>query len=461
MAYRDAVSYIDEMNPIFVKAVGDECVRTVGIIKAALPTLTGLPGKVEWRSDAKDLYEQRLKETIKLVEGLYDGFHKAGLAVTDYAEAQVRAKARLADGSTDENSLKLLIAEIVATQSLTVRFSDALRQWNDLRSTTGATDFLIELGQQDAIDKVRNEADTLWKGATTAYDDAIRLENEARKEAVRRLKAAYRMLPDFLANSILAEKIIKATPELEDPDKHKYSVGPPNVSSLTFDNDFPYDPNASPTAGDYVSWNKWMLKLRGAQVAQPDLDDATAAYAHYMEGAGTDMKIDYEEAYAEDSGVRKAVNAEILSAQQEAERILRETGQTSFQMTGKPTSAGDLAGGYPTSTENWQKTLGGHTVYGTSEVVVNGNQATMKITVHAEDMYNFNADAEDIATGTPDNENGRFSTLGWAKEFRTHGELVRTVTWTIGDAPGGSVTGGDGTDRNAPGEDRGDGRSDG
>jgi hypothetical protein len=68
-------------------------------------------------------------------------------------------------------------------------------------------------------------------------------------------------------------------------------------------------------------------------------------------------------------------------------------------MTGDPSSASDL-GGYPVH-RNWQKSLGDHTVYGTSDVVVNGDQITMKIKVHAEDMYNFNADAADIATARP------------------------------------------------------------
>jgi hypothetical protein len=425
------------MNPAFVSAVGDECLRTTRIIKSALPALSDLPGKVEWQSDASDLYERRLNETIDLVEGLHDGFDKAGAAVTDYAAAQALAKARVDDGAAAEKTLKALIADIVSTQSLTVRFSDALRQWNDLRSTTGLADYLIERSQQDAIDTVRDHAEALWSRATIAYDDAVRLETEARNDTINRLRTAYRILPDFLANSRLSAEVINATPGLEDSDKNKYHIGPPTVPALKFDNDFPHDPNASPTADDYLSWNAWMLKLRGAQALRPDLDDATAAYAHYMDGTGTDMRIDYEEAYAEDGNVRKAVDNEILSAQQEAERIFQQTGQASFQMTGDPTSATELAGGYPTSTENWQKTLGDHTVYGTSEVVVNQNQITMKITVHAEDMYNFNAGSADIASGAPDDDNGRFSTLGWAREFETHGELVRTVTWTVGDASGG------------------------
>lgn len=126
-------------------------------------------------------------------------------------------------------------------------------------------------------------------------------------------------------------------------------------------------------------------------------------------------------------------------------------------MTGKPAMV-DSLGLYPT-TENWQKALGDFAMYGTSDVVVDGDQITMKIKVHAEDMYNFNLNAADIATGEPDNDNGWFSTLGWAKEFRTHGDMERTVTWTIGESP--ELSGGDTPERNAPGEDRADGRSDG
>ncbi|GII24768.1 hypothetical protein [Planosporangium mesophilum] len=456
MAYHDAAKYIEDMNPGFVNAVGEECLRTKSIIRTALPTLDGLPGKVEWRSDAADLYERRLKETIDLAEGLHDGFDKAGQAVTAYARAQVQAQTLVADGVTAEGQLHALIAPIVATQSLQVRFSDPLRQWNDLRSTTGVTDWLIELGVHDEIEKVRAEADRLWHRATAAYDDALRIETEAREDAVGQLTAAYRLLPDFLASSPLSAKIVDETPGLEDI-HGKYHVGPPTAPDLTFDDDFPYDPNAAPTPGDYASWAKWKAKLRGGQLLRVDLDDATAAYAHYMDGTGTDLRVDYEEAYREDANIRLAVDNEILSAQKEAERIYRETGQTGFQMTGNPSSVTAL-GGYP-ATENWQKALGDHTVYGTSDVVVNGNQITMKIKVHAEDMYNFNANAADIATGAPDNENGRFSTLGWAKGFPTHGQVERTVTWTIGESS--DVSADTGPERNAPGEDRVDRRNNG
>jgi hypothetical protein len=118
MAYRDAVEYIEKMNPAHVRAVGEECLRTKGIIRSALPTLTGLAGKVEWRSDARDLYERRLTETIDLAEGLHDGFDKAGTAIIDYAEAQERAKQRVAEGIAAESSLGNLIAPIADAKDI-------------------------------------------------------------------------------------------------------------------------------------------------------------------------------------------------------------------------------------------------------------------------------------------------------------------------------------------------------
>ncbi|MFD0518945.1 hypothetical protein [Paractinoplanes durhamensis] len=246
MAYHDDVEYIEKMRPDFVGAVGEECLRTRGIIAQAMPTLSGLQGKVEWRSDAATLYEQRLRETVDLVEGLHDGFDKAGPAITDYAQAQARVKALVADGVAAEGQLKTLISSIANTQSPVVRLSDALRQWNDLRNTTGALDWLIEIGQHDKIDEVREQADALWYQATGAYDDAIRIETEARADAVARLASAYKILPDFLANSPLSAKIVGETPGLQDAGG-KYHIGPPTKPPFTFDDDFPYDPNAEPT----------------------------------------------------------------------------------------------------------------------------------------------------------------------------------------------------------------------
>lgn len=39
----------------------------------------------------------------------------------------------------------------------------------------------------------------------------------------------------------------------------------------------------------------------------------------------------------------------------------------------------------------------------------------------------------DIATGTPDEINGRFAVIGWAHPFNTKGGLTRVVTWQDGN----------------------------
>ncbi|MFG2563642.1 hypothetical protein [Streptomyces sp. NPDC048496] len=47
-----------------------------------------------------------------------------------------------------------------------------------------------------------------------------------------------------------------------------YTEGSPSEPKVTYDDDFPYDPNSKPTAGDYVSWNKWKAKTIGGGPAR-------------------------------------------------------------------------------------------------------------------------------------------------------------------------------------------------
>jgi hypothetical protein len=333
-------------------------------------------------------------------------------------------------GIAAEERLKELIAPIAATQSRTVRESDALRQWHDLREATDALDHLMEMRVREAIDRIRARAQTLWYQATEAYDHAIRHEHEARVACTHQLNAAYLLLPDIPGDAANLRLFEQATLP---SDGHKYHIGPPIAPPVALDSTFPYDLTAMPTERDKVNYALWTAG--GVVAALLLAEDAGKAYLHYLDGSGADRRIDYEEAYAEDNGIRRVVDAEILSAQREAERLYAETGQAAFQMSGQVNWAKDLVGGdYPTTSQNWDKTLGSHLVYGTSDVFVQGDQITMKIKVHAVDMFNFNPDGEDRATGLPNEINGRFSTLGWAKEFRTYGELERTITWTIGGA---------------------------
>ncbi|WP_149203304.1 hypothetical protein [Actinotalea subterranea] len=70
------------------------------------------------------------------------------------------------------------------------------------------------------------------------------------------------------------------------------------------------------------------------------------------------------------------------------------------------------------------------------EMTVEGTTVTMTVTVHAEDHYSFNRGQADIASGAPDDANGRFTEVGWAKPFPTSGGLTRTITWQVGSPEG-------------------------
>ena len=208
-----------------------------------------------------------------------------------------------------------------------------------------------------------------------------------------------------------------------------YVIGPPTKPDLTWDDDYEYD-SADPEFGDYVDWNSWGLKETAAH-AHPGLQDAADFYSHYRSNTGLPKEFDYEEAYSDDESIRQLVDNEIARTQQGVDDLIASGAGEEFSVTGDAHSTRD-ENLYP-ATENWQKTIGGYQQWSSADVRVDGDQATMTVTVHAEDYYNFNAGEADIASGAPDQENGRFTELGWAKPFESHGELTREVTWTVGD----------------------------
>ncbi len=235
-----------------------------------------------------------------------------------------------------------------------------------------------------------------------------------------------------------------------------YTEGAPQEPRIAYTSSFPYDPGAEPTWEDRLSWMKWQAKKAGAFWCSlinscdvtgdhdADLGDAQELYHHYIGGTGLDMELDYEKAYAQDGQIRGAVNAEIEEAQRWAEMIQEANGKKSFNMTGQAVNVGGQEQGNYPETENWQKAIGEHKIWGSASVEASGDTFTMRITVHAKDRYDFNKGMNDVKTGIDDAENGRWETLGWAKPFITRGTVTRTVTWTRGDILGSSNMSGGG-----------------
>lgn len=237
----------------------------------------------------------------------------------------------------------------------------------------------------------------------------------------------------------------------------KYRIGDPKEPFLKHDDTFIYN-SKDGNFSDWLAKQKWQAKLLGGEYVKSDFDDATALYRHYWDNNGKKMEFDYDEAYREDKNIRNSVDSEVNRAAMAADYFAR-TGNTNFKITGDPNT---VAGKNYPATENWQKAIGGHQQWSHANVRVEGNRVTMDVTVEAQDYYDFDKGKSDIGTKAKDSENGRFTEIGWAKPFETHGTITRTVSWDVGQPPSsGVVAETSNPDRNPGREDRSDGRGDG
>lgn len=242
-------------------------------------------------------------------------------------------------------------------------------------------------------------------------------------------------------------------PSLTTSPDGRYRIGDPKTPHLKHDDTFIYNSKDS-NFKDWLNKQKWQAKLLGGEYIKSELDDATALYRHYWDNNGEKIAFDYDEAYKEDPTVRSNVDTEVANMAAAADHFAR-TGNKNFKITGDPTTGG-------TSTENWEKTIGGYQQWSHANARVEGNRVVMDVTVEAADYYNFDDGKNDIATGAPDSDNGRFAEIGWAKPFESHGSVTRTVSWELGQPPSSGVTAETSSpDRNPGREDRSDGRNDG
>lgn len=229
---------------------------------------------------------------------------------------------------------------------------------------------------------------------------------------------------------------------------------------------------------DYLALAKWTATLEGAELLRPDLVDGTAAYRHFLTGGGATRTIDYPRFVDGDSSGATVLASAMADARDAATRkhdaLIAgrppSAGSTSFQMRTEPIGVGN-DGRYPyPATENWQKAIGAHKIWLEMDVTVEtvelvahppgvalgsppictpgGDSAvtyqrtfTVDMTLHMEDMYNFNPGAADIVTGAPDADNGRFEETGLGNEYLNVATLQRAFTFdtTLDPATGGTT----------------------
>jgi hypothetical protein len=202
-----------------------------------------------------------------------------------------------------------------------------------------------------------------------------------------------------------------------------------------------------PTPEDIWEFAKWAAKLEAAETVYWKLEDATKAYRHFLYGNGAQKKFDYDEYMDEDESGKVFLKNLLNAAKKDSVGIsqskLTKPGSTSqataFEMFTKPIGVGSkvsLLGPYP-KTENWQKAIGAHFVYGyakvNAKIPAKDSTVQYQINLHmyAEDMYNFNPGAQDITTHTPDSANGRFEECGLAKEFLHTSEFKRKYEFDV------------------------------
>jgi hypothetical protein len=339
----------------------------------------------------------------------------------------------------------------------------AYTQGNDIHIAPGQEKHLPHEGWHAVQQKQGRVAPTMQMKSGTLVNDDAGLEKEAdvmgRKAVEGELKTTNSSIPQSKKSSIIENGKLKENnhsyilQKMSDSKKDKsisfgkYKIGEPSQPAWNegtqYDEDFKYDPKAKVTAEDKSNWRKWGFMSFGADIISSlpikirNLPDAVKTYDHYRSAKGTDLTINYEKAYKEDEHIRNTVNKHISDAQKAAEGLFKISKKSSFKMTGQLLPIGG-SDGYPV-TENWQKAVGAHFVWISADVTVDNAKFKMITTVHEIDRYNFNKGMSDIKSGTPDEVNGRFAVLGWAKSFNTVGKMVRVVTWNKGDIENSST----------------------
>ena len=211
--------------------------------------------------------------------------------------------------------------------------------------------------------------------------------------------------------------------------KQNYFTSAP---TFKYDSGFSKFPKQTPNGTDRINFFKWTLK---ATLARAVLPNGAAAYMHYLGNTGKDFKFNLSEYLNKDKSGKTLLRNIVNIAKIEAETVLTKGGKVSYYSRGFSTGFHSNAFPYP-DTEDWQKAVGAFNFYYKADLSVKDTGDSLKysldLTLHAEDKYNFNPGQKDIATGTPDSENGRFEVIGWAKEFMQKGEAkIKTIEWKV------------------------------
>ncbi|MET9124406.1 hypothetical protein [Streptomyces sp. NPDC004528] len=212
ISHRKDVEYLEGCNPPLVERNADEFKRLHDMLVAVDPSAERAEKHTRWKSEGSGHYEARLTEARKLLTQLAEGYHKAAAALSDYASALAVAKAHYSNGRASERSLASLIHTKGTAITREAQEAEPMRQWEDMRATTGVMDFFAELTMD--VDDIRDDANQLHDAAGGDFHLAKVTEHEAREICVHQLKQAYDLLPDFRMGFIQRVDIVPAIADL-------------------------------------------------------------------------------------------------------------------------------------------------------------------------------------------------------------------------------------------------------
>lgn len=194
VAYREDVEFLGDANPALIDRNASEFRRLHTLIESTDDAFRKA-GKVEWVSEARNLYVKRLGESKALADALSEAFRKASSALASYADAVTTARTHYKSGQHTEAKLSEVMAREAMAITPTARAAEPLRQWEDLRGSSGVLDWLAEATVD--VDAIREEANRLYNQTKDHYGDALRVESAARELCIAALKAAYKSIPDY------------------------------------------------------------------------------------------------------------------------------------------------------------------------------------------------------------------------------------------------------------------------
>ena len=207
-----------------------------------------------------------------------------------------------------------------------------------------------------------------------------------------------------------------------------------------YDEGFPYDPNEKPTQNDYKDWAIWGGLNIPAHALVPD---GAKAYSHYRSKKGTDLDFDIEKLYKQVPTVKNFFDGLIDDSIYDAEYIAiaerfkaRPFGTNAFDTdldtVINVTSELKTAPYYDNF--NWDLAVGGFSCWVFGKIIFGKSKMSLDLYLTVKDRYNFDKNKKEKRFGVLDSVNGRFSTLGWAREFTSVGTLHRKVVWVHGKA---------------------------